>query len=103
MKLTQLTSAVIKVVERHLDRLDSVINVFRTFGKLNEVLVIGKMAIVSENNFADSVKYQAITSKAEMVIVPCTSNLVQGNGTTLNVAQDEFIKQVLDKVKVMSL
>src|SRR5947207_9030774 len=75
MELTQRTSAVMKVSERYFDRLDPVINVFRTFGKLNEVLVTAKMAIVPDDSFADSVHYQATKSKADMVIVPWSSNL----------------------------
>ena len=99
MELTQRTSAVMKVSERHFDRLDPVINVFRTFGKLNDVLVTAKMAIVPDYSFADSVHYQAMKSKAEMVIVPWSSNLAQASGTSAAALQDEFIKQVLDKVE----
>ena len=96
--LSQRTSAVMKVSEGHFDRLDPVINIFRTFGKLNEVLVTAKMAIVPDDSFADSVQYQALKSKAEMVIVPWTSNLVHVNGSPV-IPQDEFIKQALDKVE----
>jgi len=99
MELTQRTSAVMKVSERHFDRLDPVVNVFRTFGKLNEVLVTAKMAIVPEDSFVDSVHYQATKSKADMVIVPWSSNLVQASETSTAVLQDEFIRQVLDKVE----
>ena len=98
MELTQRTSAVMKVSERHFDRLDPLINVFRTFGKLNEVLVTAKLAIVPDDSFADSVQFQALKTKAEMVIVPWASNLVQGSGSSA-VPQDEFIKRVLDKVE----
>ena len=75
MELTQRTSAVMKVSERHFDRLDPLINVFRTFGKLNEVLVTAKLAIVPDDSFADSVQLEALKMKAEMVIVPWASNL----------------------------
>ena len=88
-----------KVSERHFDRLDPVINVFRTFGKLNEVVVTAQMAIVPSDSFPDSVKYQGLNSKAEMVIVPWTSELVPFIGTAATTPQDEFIKQVLEKVE----
>lgn len=99
MELTQRTSAVMKVSERHFDRLDPVINVFRTFGKLNEVVVTAQMAIVPSDSFSDSVKYQGLNAKAQMVIVPWTSELVPFIGTAATIPQDEFIKQVLDKVE----
>lgn len=99
VELTQRASAVMRVSERHFDRLDPVINVFRTFGKLNEVLVTAKMAIVPDYSFADSVHYQAMKSKAEMVIVPWSSDLAQTSGTSAAALQDEFIKQVLDTVE----
>ena len=99
VELTQRASAVMRVSERHFDRLDPVINVFRTFGKLNEVLVTAKMAIVPDYSFADSVHYQAMKSKAEMVIVPWSGDLAQASGTSTAALQDEFIKQVLDKVE----
>jgi hypothetical protein len=96
MELTQRTSAVMKVSEGHFDRLDPVINVFRTFGKLNEVLVTARMAIVPDNSFADSVEQQTRTSKAEMVIVPWTSHLVTG---ATSIPQDDFIMKVLENVE----
>ena len=99
MELTQRTSAVMKVSERHFDRLDPVINVFRTFGKLNEVVVTAQMAIVPSDSFPDSVKYQGLNTKAEMVIVPWMSELVPFVGTAATIPQDEFIKQVLEKVE----
>lgn len=98
MELTQRTSAVMKVSERHFDRLDPVVNVFRTFGKLNEVLVTARMAIVPDSSFADSVEQQARSSKAEMIIVPWTSHLVPFTGAA-SIPQDEFITKVLDNVK----
>ena len=99
MELTQRTSAVMKVSERHFDRLDPVINVFRTFGKLNEVVVTAQMAIVPSDSFPDSVKYQCLNAKAEMVIVPWTSELVPFVGTAATIPQDEFVKQVLEKME----
>ena len=99
MELTQRTSAVMKVSERHFDRLDPVINVFRTFGKLNEVLVTAKVAIVPDDSFADSVHHQAVKSKAEMVIVPWSSNIAPASGAPSSLPPDEFIKQVMDQVE----
>jgi len=98
MELTQRTSAVMKVSERHFDRLDPIVNVFRTFGKLNEVLVTAKLAIVPDDSFADSVQYQAVRSKSEMVIVPWSPSAVEGVGSSA-VHPDEFIRMVLEKVE----
>ena len=99
MELTQRTSAVMKVSERHFDRLDPVINVFRTFGQLNDVVVTAKMAIVPDSSFADTVHTQARDSKSEMVIVPWASHFVQFTGAPSTILQDEFIKNVLEKVE----
>jgi hypothetical protein len=99
MELTQRTSAVMKVSERYFDRLDPVINVFRTFGKLNEVYVTAKMSIVPDDSFSDTVYYQGLNERAEMVIVPWTSHLAHLTGSNSTVFQDEFIKRVLDKVE----
>src|SRR5262245_3852973 len=99
MELTQRTSAVMKVSERHFDRLDPIINVFRTFGILNDVLVTAKTAIVPDNSFAETVHHQSRSSKVEMVIVPWSNQLVQFTGTASSIPQDEFIKQVLDEVE----
>lgn len=99
MELTQRTSAVMKVSERHFDRLDPVINVFRTFGKLNEVVVTAQMAIAPSDSFPDSVKYQGLNANAEMVIVPWTSELVPFIGTAATIPHDDFIKQVLEMVE----
>jgi hypothetical protein len=52
------------------------------------------MAIVPDHSFADSVHSQGLTSKADMVIVPWTSH-----NTGSSIPQDEFIKQVLEKVE----
>lgn len=99
IELTQRTSAVMKVSERHFDRLDPVINVFRTFAQLNEVIVTAKMSIVPDNSFADSVQYQALSSNADMVIVPWTSDIVHYTGGPATIPQDEFVKQVLDRIE----
>jgi hypothetical protein len=99
MELTQRTSAVMKVSERHFDRLDPVINVFRTFGHLNDVIVTAKMAIVPDSSFADSVHVQARDCKSDMVIVPWASHFAQLTGAPSAIPQDEFIKNVLDKVE----
>jgi hypothetical protein len=97
MELTQRTSTVMKVSERHFDRLDPIINVFRTFGNLNNVIVSTKMAIVPDDSFADSVYYQAFHHKMEMVMIPWTNTSHSG---TIEIPTSEFVKQVLEKVQV---
>jgi hypothetical protein len=99
MELTQRPSAVMKVSERHFERFDPLINVFRTFGKLNDVVVSAKMAIVPEDSFADSIYYQAQHDKTEMVIVPWTSSLIRYFGTMADIPQNEFVIEVLDRVE----
>ena len=98
VELTQRASAVMRVSERHFDKLDPVINIFRTFGKLNEVLVTAKMAIVPDDSFSDSVYYQGLNSKAEMVIIPWSTH-APSVGPSSAVPQDQFVKVVLDKVE----
>lgn len=98
MELTQRTSAVMKVSEHHFDRLDPVINVFRTFGKLNDVLVTAEIAIVPDDGFVDSVQLQAVRSKSEMVIVPWSSGVKEATvGSAVH--RDEFIRAVLETIE----
>lgn len=99
MELTQRTSAVMKVSERHFDRLDPVINVFRTFGSLNDVLVTAKMAIVPDNSFAETVHSEIQRAKTEMVVLPWTSQTLQFTSGPTSIPQDEFIKVVLERVE----
>jgi hypothetical protein len=99
MELTQRTSMVMKVSERSYETRDPLINVFRTFGKLNEVLVSAKMAIVPSDSFSDTVYYQAQNERMQMVILPWTSNLSQYMGQPTITFNDEFIRNVLDKIE----
>jgi len=98
MELTQRTSVVMKVSEGHFNRIDPIINVFRTFGNLNEAVVTAKIAIVPSDSFADSVFYQAQNSKSEMVIIPWRSSNI-GNIPGFGIPSDEFIKHVLETVQ----
>ncbi|CAH1756925.1 1518_t:CDS:2 [Entrophospora sp. SA101] len=71
VELTQRISTVIKFSESEETILhDPIMNVFRTFGKLNFVNVKPNLAIVSRQDFAQQIADSASENHADSVIVP---------------------------------
>lgn len=75
VELTQRTSAIIKVSDNgESNKLDPLMNVFRTFARLNRLRVSGCLKFASEEEFSNSVIEQAKESKAQLLIIPWSTD-----------------------------
>ncbi|CCJ31364.1 unnamed protein product [Pneumocystis jirovecii] len=75
IELTQRTSAIIKASDNGEDnKLDPLMNVFRTFACLNRLRVSGCLKFASEEEFSNSVIEQAKDIKAELLIIPWSTD-----------------------------
>ncbi|KAL1871700.1 hypothetical protein Daus18300_004700 [Diaporthe australafricana] len=70
--LTERTSSVMQVTEgeEYYSEIDPVVNAFRTFSRLNDVAVSGKVAIVPEASYAETLLKQASDVSSDFVLVP---------------------------------
>ena len=71
IELTQRTSTVMKVseVDEFTDR-DPVLNVFRTFGRLNHLAVSTGISVAPEDSFAEVLTTRAADRSSELLLVP---------------------------------
>ncbi|KAI9822377.1 MAG: K(+)/H(+) antiporter [Pycnora praestabilis] len=71
LELTDRTSTLMKVskADEYAVR-DPVVNVFRTFGYLNNVAVSGDVAIVPASSFADTLIEQASDVSSDLILIP---------------------------------
>ncbi|RPB25878.1 hypothetical protein L211DRAFT_821785 [Terfezia boudieri ATCC MYA-4762] len=71
IELTQRTSTVMKVseVDEFTDR-DPVLNVFRTFGRLNHLAVSTGISVAPEDSFAEVLTNRAADRSSELLLVP---------------------------------
>ncbi|KAF8425523.1 Sodium/hydrogen exchanger family-domain-containing protein [Tirmania nivea] len=71
IELTQRTSTVMKVseVDEFTDR-DPVLNVFRTFGRLNHLAVSAGISVAPEDSFAEVLTTRAADRSSELLLVP---------------------------------
>ncbi|KAF8475681.1 Sodium/hydrogen exchanger family-domain-containing protein [Kalaharituber pfeilii] len=71
LELTQRTSTVMKVseVDEFTDR-DPVLNVFRTFGRLNHLAVSAGISVAPESSFAEVLVSRAADRSSELLLVP---------------------------------
>lgn len=75
IELTQRTSAIIKVSDNgESNKLDPLMNVFRTFARLNRLRVSGYLKFASEEEFSYCVIEQAKEVKAELLIIPWSTD-----------------------------
>lgn len=72
LELTERTSSVMQVTEgeEYYSERDPVVNAFRTFSRLNDVAVSGKVAIVPESSYAETLMRQASDVSSDFVLVP---------------------------------
>ncbi|KAJ0110120.1 hypothetical protein J7T55_000552 [Diaporthe amygdali] len=70
--LTERTSSVMQVTEgeEYYSEIDPVVNAFRTFSRLNDVAVSGKVAIVPEASYAETLIKQASDVASDFLLVP---------------------------------
>lgn len=72
LELTERTSSVMQVTEgeEYFSEIDPVVNAFRTFSRLNDVAVSGKVAIVPEASYSETLTKQASNVSSDFVLVP---------------------------------
>lgn len=72
LELTERTSSVMQVTEgeEYYSERDPVVNAFRTFSRLNDVAVSGRVAIVPTASYADTLMKQASEIASDFVLVP---------------------------------
>ncbi|KAG8157593.1 hypothetical protein KVR01_012635 [Diaporthe batatas] len=72
LELTERTSSVMQVTEgeEYFSEIDPVVNAFRTFSRLNDVAVSGKVAIVPEASYSETLTKQASDISSDFVLVP---------------------------------
>lgn len=72
LALTERTSSVMNATEgdEYFSEIDPVVNAFRTFSRLNDVAVSGKVAIVPEASYSETLMRQASDVSSDFVLVP---------------------------------
>ncbi|KUI69661.1 K(+)/H(+) antiporter 1 [Cytospora mali] len=72
LELTERTSSVMHVTEgeEFYSERDPVVNTFRTFSQLNHVAVSGKVSIVPESSYAETLIKQASDVSSDFMLVP---------------------------------
>lgn len=72
LELTERTSSVMRVTEgeEYYSERDPVVNAFRTFSRLNDVAVSGKVAVVPTSSYAETLTKQAADVASDFVLVP---------------------------------
>lgn len=93
LELTERTSSVMKVAE--VDEYavqDPVINIFRTFGKLNNVAVSGGVAVIPETSYADTITRRASDLSSDLVLIPWseTGSVTDGPNSILDSTENRF-------------
>lgn len=96
LELTERTSSVMQVTEgeEYYSERDPVVNAFRTFSRLNDVAVSGRVAIVPTSSYADTLMKQASDIASDFVLVPWSEyGSISEETSVLDVAtspQDRF-------------
>lgn len=72
LELTERTSSVMRVTEgeEYYSERDPVVNAFRTFSRLNDVAVSGKVSVVPTSSYAETLTKQAADVASDFVLVP---------------------------------
>lgn len=72
LELTERTSSVMQVTEgeEYYSERDPVVNAFRAFSQLNDVAVSGKVSIVPEASYAETLTKEASDISSDFVLVP---------------------------------
>ncbi|KAK7747300.1 hypothetical protein SLS53_001553 [Cytospora paraplurivora] len=110
LELTERTSSVMQVTEgeEYYSERDPVVNAFRAFSRLNNVAVSGKVAIVPESSYAETLTNQASDVSSDFVLIPWSeygSITEDASVPFLTSAQDryngrghlDFINKTLDR------
>lgn len=72
LELTERNSSVMHVTEgeEYFSERDPVVNTFRTFSRLNDVAVSGRVAVVPTSSYAETLMKQASDVASDFIIVP---------------------------------
>lgn len=84
LELTERESSVMKVSE--LDEYtyrDSTLNIFRTFGQLNNIVISGGVVVVPEHSYANALISKATDLSADLILVPWSETGVLSEHHTL--------------------
>jgi len=96
MELTNRTSAVLRSQESEsLIHNDPVVNIYRTFGKLNSIGVSASLSVVNHDEFADAVAAHASETASQMVVIPWprgVTSVAEGESVTRNPFDGAFHK-----------
>lgn len=93
LELTERTSSVMKVSEADEYAVqDPVVNIFRTFGQLNNVAVSGGVAVIPEGSYADTLTSKASDLSSDLVLIPWseTGSVNDGQGSLLDSTENRF-------------
>lgn len=95
LELTERTSSVMQVTEgeEYYSERDPVVNAFRTFSRLNDVAVSGKVAVVPTASYVETLMKQAADVASDFVLVPWSEyGSISEDTSVLDVAsiQDRF-------------
>ncbi len=93
LELTERTSSVMKVSEADEYAVqDPVVNIFRTFGRLNNVAVSGGVAVIPEGSYADTLTNKASDLSSDPVLIPWseTGSVNDGQGSLLDSTENRF-------------
>lgn len=95
LELTERTSSVMQVTEgeEYYSERDPVVNAFRTFSRLNDVAVSGKVAVVPTASYAETLMKQAADVASDFVLVPWSEyGSISEDNSVLDVSsiQDRF-------------
>lgn len=111
LELTERTSSVMQVTEgeEYYSERDPVVNAFRAFSRLHDVAVSGRVAIVPESSYAETLTNQASDVSSDFVLIPWSeygSSITEDASVPfLTSAQDrhdgrghlDFINKALDR------
>ncbi|KAI9870326.1 MAG: K(+)/H(+) antiporter, partial [Pleopsidium flavum] len=93
LELTERTSSVMKVSEADEYAVqDPVVNIFRTFGQLNNVAVSGSVAVIPEGSYADTITGKASDLSSDLVLIPWseTGSVNDGQPSLLDSTENRF-------------
>lgn len=95
LELSERTSSVMQVTEGedYYSQRDPVVNAFRTFSRLNDVAVSGRVAVVPTASYAETLMKQAADVATDFVLVPWSEcGTISEDTSVLDVAsiQDRF-------------
>ena len=103
IELTDRTSSVMQVAETEgYGYSDPVVNTFRTFAQLNNVVASGSVSVVPESSYAETIATLASDHSSDLVLIPWHEGAITSESDLESEhiskgAPDAFIQKVLEK------